>query len=63
MNDTTTNSQTGNSSSIEKYKFHKEGDDAVITTNQYLVREFRELARSIDSEIIEELQILFMGLY
>lgn len=39
------------------------GDNGVIVTNQYLVREFRELAVSIDEQIIQDLNILFMGLF
>ena len=39
------------------------GDNGVIVTNQYLVREFRELAISLDLEIINKLNTLFMGIY
>lgn len=48
---------------IETYTHSMKGDNGVIVTNQYLVREFRELAININQEIIEELNPLFMGLY
>lgn len=53
----------GNAKTIEKYTHHMEGDNGVIITNQYLIREFRELIVSIDEEIIKELNSLFMGIY
>ena len=63
INDETNTSSNGTSKTIEKYTHHMEGDNGVIVTNQYLVREFRELATSYDLEIIKELNSLFMGLY
>ena len=63
INDETNTSSNGTSKTIEKYTHHMEGDNGVIVTNQYLVREFRELATSYDLEIIKELNTLFMGLY
>lgn len=61
--DATTTENSGTSKTIEKYTHHMEGDNGVIVTNQYLVREFRELATSYDFEIIKELNDLFLGLY
>lgn len=40
-----------------------EGDNGVIVTNNYLIREFRENIIAVDEEIIHELKTLFMGLY
>lgn len=51
------------SKTVEKYTHSMKGDNGVIVTNQYLVREFRELATSFNEEIIYELNNLFMGLY
>lgn len=51
------------SKTIEKYTHTMKGDNGVIVTNQYLVREFRELASNFNLEIINELNKLFMGLY
>lgn len=53
----------GKSKTIEKYTHTMVGDNGVIVTNQYLVREFRELAVSLDLEIINKLNTLFMGIY
>lgn len=67
INDNTTTSSTANSSSesstTEKFTRHQEGDNGVIITNQRLVKEYREIIVAIDEEIINELNILFMGLY
>lgn len=65
IEDNTENNQNseGNSKTIEKYTHSMKGDNGVIVTNQYLVREFRELAINFNEEIINELNTLFMGLY
>lgn len=65
IEDNTENNQNseGNSKTIEKYTHSMKGDNGVIVTNQYLVREFRELAINFNKEIIDELNTLFMGLY
>ena len=63
ISDETTTQNTGSSHTLETYTHQMKGDNGVIVTNQYLVREFRELASSFDEEIIKELNILFMGLY
>lgn len=60
QDETNTNS---NSKTIEKYTHSMKGDNGVIVTNQYLVRQSRELATSFNEEIINELNKLFMGLY
>ena len=51
------------SKTIEKYTHTMKGDNGVIVTNQYLVREFREIATNFNLEIINDLNKLFMGLY
>lgn len=51
------------SKTVEKYTHSMKGDNGVIVTNQYLVREFRELANNFNLEIINDLNKLFMGLY
>lgn len=63
IEDETKTESSGTSKTIEKYTHSMKGDNGVIVTNQYLVREFRELAVSIDEQIINELNTLFMGLY
>lgn len=56
-------SSSSNSSTVERYTHTMKGDNGVVVTNQYLVREFRELAVSFNEQIIDELNTLFMGLY
>ena len=63
VEDETTTQNNGSSNTIEKYTHSMKGDNGVIVTNQYLIREFRELSKSFDLEIIEKLNILFMGIY
>ena len=63
IEDETNTSNNGTSNTIEKYTHSMKGDNGVIVTNQYLIREFRELATNIDLEIINELNSLFMGIY
>lgn len=63
VTDETITQNNGTSSTIETYTHEMKGDNGVIVTNQYLVREFRELANNFDLEIIRELNTLFMGLY
>lgn len=63
INDETSTSQTGKSKTVETYEHTMKGDNGVVVTNQYLVREFREIANNFNQEIIKDLNILFMGLY
>ena len=68
QSDTETNIQDetnaeSSSNTIEKFTRHEEGDNGVIITNQRLVKEFREIIVAIDEEIINELSMLFMGIY
>lgn len=64
QDETLTNSEAeGTSKTLEKYTHSMKGDNGVIVTNQYLVREFRELATNFNLEIINDLNKLFMGLY
>lgn len=63
INDTTNTENSATSKTIETYTHEMKGDNGVIVTNQYLVREFREIIIAVDEEIIHELNTLFMGLY
>lgn len=63
VTDETKTSQIGKSKTIETYEHTMKGDNGVVVTNQYLVREFREIANNFNQEIIKDLNILFMGLY
>lgn len=61
--DNTNVQNSGNSNTVEKFTRHEEGDNGVIITNQRLVKEYREIIVAIDEEIINELSVLFMGIY
>ena len=58
-----TNESSGNSEQLETYTHTMKGDNGVIVTNQYLVREFREISDNFDQQIILELNTLFMALW
>lgn len=63
----TTTSNTSNSSSdneqTEKYTRSQKGNSGVSATAQKLIEQYRDIIISIDRDIIEELNSLFMGLY
>lgn len=63
IQDSTETTSNGNANSTETFRHTMKGDNGVIVTNQYLIREFRELAQSFDLEIINKVNKLFMGLY
>lgn len=63
IKDVTQTNSSGNSNSLEKYTHTMKGDNGVIVTNEYLIREYRENIIAVDKEIIDELNTLFMGLY
>lgn len=63
INDNTLTSSSGSSNTIERYTHSMKGDNGVIVTNEYLIREYRENIIAVDKEIIDELNPLFMGLY
>ena len=58
-----TTENSGNANTLETYTHSMKGDNGVIVTNQYLIREFREIIVAVDEEIILELNKLFMGIY
>lgn len=65
-NETTINDETNTSSSSnneEQYTKKIKGNSGISATAQRMVQQYRENIIAIDSEIIKELNILFMGLY
>ncbi len=63
-NDTTTNtSNTSNSDTNEEYTKRVKGNSGVSATAQKMVLQFRENIISINKDIIDKLNELFMGLY
>lgn len=63
INNETQTGNSGNSSSDENYTKRVKGNSGVSATAQKMVEQFRQNIIAIDKEIIEELNILFMGLY
>ena len=61
LSDSTTNNSSGETN--EEYTKKVKGNSGVSATAQKMVEQFRENIIPIDSKIIEELNILFMGLY
>lgn len=47
----------------EEFTRHLKGNQGISSTYQALIKQFRENIVSVDREIINELQTLFMGLY
>lgn len=63
INNETQTGNSGNSSSDENYTKRIKGNSGVSATAQKMIEQFRQNIIAIDKEIIEELNILFMGLY
>lgn len=63
INDTTNTENNGISSSKEISKRHQKGNSGVTATAQALIKQYRETIRAVDREIIEKLNVLFMGIY
>ena len=61
INDTTNTESTSNTG--EEYTKRVKGNSGVSATAQKMVEQYRDNIISIDKDIIEELNILFMGLY
>ena len=61
INDTTNTESTSNTG--EEYVKRVKGNSGVSATAQKMVEQYRDNIISIDKDIIEELNILFMGLY
>ena len=57
-----TNTQS-NSNGLENYTKRVKGNSGVSATAQKMIEQYRNNIRAIDREIIEKLDILFMGLY
>lgn len=62
-----TDNSNSNSNSIanstENYIKKTVGNSGVLSTNQAMIKQYRDIVRAIDSEIIEKLDILFMKIY
>lgn len=63
IDDNTNTSNNGSSSSQENYTKTIKGNSGVSATAQKMVEQYRQNIIAIDRDIINELNILFMGLY
>ena len=63
INDKTTTKNDGSSKSNESYKKQIKGNSGVSATAQKMIEQYRQNIIAIDRDIIQELNILFMGLY
>ena len=63
INDKTTTKNDGTSKSNENYKKQVKGNSGVSATAQKMIEQYRQNIIAIDRDIIQELNILFMGLY
>ena len=61
INDSTSSSGSGNED--EEYSKRVRGNSGVSATAQKMIEQYRQVIYAVDKEIIEELNILFMGLY
>lgn len=50
-------------SNTEEYTKKTKGNSGVTATAQALIKQYRDVIRAVDREIIERLDILFMGIY
>lgn len=60
-----TNSGTTNTDSNgrEEYVKTMKGNSGALTTSQALIRQYRDVIRAVNTEIVYELEPLFMGIY
>lgn len=63
ITDNSTTSSNTSSTDTRDYEKRVKGNSGVSATAQKMVEQYRENIRALDSEIIERLNTLFMGLY
>ena len=56
-------SSNANSEQSESYTRRQKGNSGVSATAQALLKQYRDNIRAVDSEIIQDLKILFLGLF
>ena len=62
-NGNTTGSQSSTTTDTRDYQKRVKGNSGVSATAQRMIQQYRDNIRALDSEIIERLNSLFMGLY
>lgn len=63
IEDETTTSNSGSTNQTENYTKTIKGNSGVSATAQALIKQYRDIIRAVDREIIENLNDLFMGIY
>ena len=63
-NENTSNGQSiTDSNGREEYVKTMKGNSGALTTSQALIRQYRDVIRAVNTEIVYELEPLFMGIY
>lgn len=63
VQDTTSTQNTGTANQLENYTKKTKGNSGVSATAQALIKQYRDIIRAVDREIIEELNDMFMGIF
>ena len=63
VQDTTSTQNNGTANQLENYTKRTKGNSGVSATAQALIKQYRDIIRAVDREIIEELNDMFMGIF
>lgn len=63
VQDTTNTQNNGTANQLENYTKKTKGNSGVSATAQALIKQYRDIIRAVDREIIEELNDMFMGIF
>lgn len=63
VTDNTTTENSGTANQNENYTKRVKGNSGVSATAQALIKQYRDIIRAVDKEIIENLNDMFMGIY
>lgn len=63
VQDTTTTQNSGTANQLENYIKKTKGNSGVSATAQALIKQYRDIIRAVDREIIEDLNDMFMGIF
>ena len=63
VQDSTTTQNNGTANQLENYTKKTKGNSGVSATAQALIKQYRDIIRAVDREIIEELNDMFMGIF
>ena len=63
ISDETSSQSSGSSNTLENYSKRIKGNSGVSATAQALIKQYRDIIKAYDTEIINKLNVLFMGIY